>query len=59
MDLYAPQRVDLGGGGSPSRNGMIQYRKWPEQQKHVKCIDSTSMCTLVTVLYQVPVSMYV
>ena len=36
VDLYAPQGVDLGGGGSPSRNGMIQYGKWPEQQKHVK-----------------------
>ena len=43
-----------GRGGSPSRNGMIQYGKWPEQQKYVKHIDSTSMCTLVTALYQVP-----
>ena len=32
VDLYAPQEVYLGGGGSLSRNGMIQYGKWPEQQ---------------------------
>ena len=33
-DLYAPQGVDLGGGGSPSRkSGMTQYGKWPKQEK--------------------------
>ena len=26
-NLYAPQGVDLGGGGSPSRNGMVQNGK--------------------------------
>ena len=36
-DLYAPQGVDLGEGGSPSINGMIQNGSWPKQQNHVKC----------------------
>ena len=32
-DLYAPQGVDLGGGGFPSRkSGMTWYRKWPKQE---------------------------
>ena len=31
--LYAPQGVDLGGGGPPSRkSGMTQYVKWPKQE---------------------------
>ena len=34
VGLYAPQGVDLGGGGSPSRkSGMTQYGKWPKQEK--------------------------
>ena len=30
VDLYVSQGVDLGRGGSPSRNGVAQYEKWPE-----------------------------
>ena len=38
-DLHAPQGVNLGGGGSPSRkSGMTQYRKWPKQEKILKHI---------------------
>ena len=34
VGLYASQGVDLGGGGSPSRNSwMTQYGKWPKQEK--------------------------
>ena len=39
VDLYAPQGVDLGGGGSPQeKSRMTQYGKWSKQEKTVKCI---------------------
>ena len=38
-DLYAPQGVDMGGGGSPQeKSGMTQYGKWPKQENTVKHI---------------------
>ena len=43
----------MGGGGSPSRNRMIQNGKWPEQQKSCE-VHSIILQVFYSALYQVP-----
>ena len=51
--LYAPQGVDLGGGGSPSKkHGMTQYEKWPKQQNFKVTFENVQKSQILNALYK-------